>query len=115
MSLLDTKIGNVGLKNPVLLASGTCGVAAREFAPYFNFCELGGIVTKSLSIKPRTGNPTPRVVEVAGCGMLNSIGLQNPGIEYFVNNELPFLVEHNATVILNIVGEALDDYIQAID
>ena len=115
MSVLDTNIGKVKLKNPVLLASGTCGVAAREFAPYFNLSELGGIVTKSLSIKPRLGNSTPRVVEVPGCGMLNSIGLQNPGIEYFAKEEIPFLVKENATFVLNIVGETLDDYIQAVD
>ncbi len=115
MQLLETKVGNTTFKNPVFLASGTCGVAGRELAPYFNLNELGGIVTKSLSIKPRTGNPTPRVIEIPGCGMLNSIGLQNPGIEYFVKEELPFLKEQNATSVVNIVGETLDDYIQAVD
>lgn len=115
MSKLNTTCGKVTLKNPVLLASGTCGVSGREFTPYFNLSELGGIVTKSLGIKPWIGNPAPRVVEVPGCGMLNSIGLQNPGIEYFIKNELPFLREQNASVILNIVGETLDEYIQAVD
>ena len=115
MSVLNTSIGKTNLKNPVLLASGTCGVAGREFAPYFKLSELGGIVTKSISIKPRDGNPTPRVVEIPGCGMLNSIGLQNPGIEYFVKNELPYLTEQNATTVINIVGETLDDYIKAVD
>ena len=115
MSVLNTTVGKVSLKNPVLLASGTCGIAGREFTPYFNLSELGGIVTKSLSIKPRDGNPTPRVVEISGCGMLNSIGLQNPGIEYFVKNESPFLKEQNTTVVLNIVGETLDEYTQAVD
>ena len=115
MSFLNTNIGKVNLKNPVLLASGTCGVAGREFEPYFNLSELGGIVTKSLSIKPRDGNITPRVVEIPGCGMLNSIGLQNPGIEYFVKNELPYLVEKNATIIINIVGETMDDYVSAVN
>ena len=115
MSSLNTQVGIIIFKNPVLLASGTCGIAARELAPYFNLSELGGIVTKSLSIKPRLGNPTPRVVEVPGCGLLNSIGLQNPGIEHFVKEEIPYLVNQNATFILNIVGETLDDYIQAVD
>ena len=115
MSELKTNVGNVNLKNPILLASGTCGIAAREFEPYFNLSELGGVVTKSLSIKPRDGNPTPRVVEIPGCGMLNSIGLQNPGIESFVKNELPYLTEKNATIIINIVGETMDDYISAVD
>ena len=112
---LTTNIGNITLKNPILLASGTCGVAGREFLPYFNLSELGGIVTKSLSIKPREGNPTPRAVEIPNCGMLNSIGLQNPGIEYFVKNEIPFLVQENATFVINVVGETLDDYIQVVD
>ena len=115
MTELNTTVGKVNLKNPVLLASGTCGVAGQEFEPYFNLSDLGGIVTKSLSIKPRDGNPTPRVVEIPGCGMLNSIGLQNPGIEYFVKNELPYLIEKNVTIIINIVGETMDDYISAIN
>lgn len=115
MSQLNTTVGKVTLKNPVLLASGTCGVSGREFTPYFNLNELGGIVTKSLGIKAWTGNPTPRVVEVPGCGMLNSIGLQNPGIEYFIKDELPFLKEQNATTILNVVGETLDEYIQVVN
>ena len=114
MDNLLVKAGNVSLKNPILLASGTCGIAGREFEPYFNLSELGGIVTKSLSIKPRDGNITPRVVEIPGCGMLNSIGLQNPGIEYFVKNELPYLTEKNATIVINIVGETIDDYVSAV-
>ena len=115
MATLETPINNINLKNPVLLASGTCGVSGREFEPYFNLSDLGGIVTKSLSIKPRTGNTTPRIVEIPGCGMLNSIGLQNPGIEYFLKNELPYLKEKKATIIINIVGETIDDYVQAVD
>lgn len=114
MSNLTTHVGKIELKNPVLLASGTCGVAAREFTPYFNLSNLGGIVTKSLGIRPWVGNPTPRVVEVPGCGMLNSIGLQNPGVEHFVKNELPFLKENNVTTIINVVGENLDEYIQVV-
>ncbi len=115
MSNLNTTVGKINLKNPILLASGTCGVAGREFEPYFKLSELGGIVTKSLSIKPRVGNPTPRAVEIPGHGILNSIGLQNPGIEYFIKNELPYLTEEKATCIVNIVGETLDDYLQAVD
>ena len=115
MSILKTTVGKVNLKNPALLASGTCGIAAREFESYFKLSELGGIVTKSLGIKPWTGNPTPRVVEIAGCGMLNSIGLQNPGIEYFIKNELSFITENNVTCILNVVGETLDEYLQVVD
>lgn len=115
MPNLNTKLGKVELKNPVLLASGTCGVAGREFEPYFNLNSLGGIVTKSISIKPRTGNDTPRVVEIPNCGILNSIGLQNPGIDYFIEKELPYLKEKNATAILNVVGETMEDYLAVID
>lgn len=115
MSKLTVTVGGVKLKNPVLLASGTCGVAGKELTPYINLNELGGIVTKSLSVKPRTGNPTPRVVEIPPHGILNSIGLQNPGIEYFIKNELTFLVENNVTTVINIVGENLDEYIQVLD
>lgn len=115
MTELTTNIGSVKLKNPILLASGTCGIVAREFVPYFNLSELGGIVTKSIGIKPWTGNLTPRVVEIPGCGMLNSIGLQNPGIEHFIKNELPFISKNNVTCVLNVVGETLDEYLQVVD
>ncbi|MBI3309109.1 MAG: dihydroorotate dehydrogenase [Candidatus Melainabacteria bacterium] len=112
---LKTKVGGIEFKNPVLVASGTCGVAGREFTSYFKPSELGGLVTKSIGIKSWTGNPTPRIVEVQPGGILNSIGLQNPGIEYFIKNELPFLVENNVTTILNVVGKSLDEYIQVVD
>lgn len=112
---LNTKLGKIELKNPVLLASGTCGVVGREFEPYFNISDLGGIVTKSISIKPRLGNPTPRVVEIPNCGILNSIGLQNPGIDVFLQDELPYLVEKKATVVLNVVGESLEDYLAVVE
>jgi dihydroorotate dehydrogenase (NAD+) catalytic subunit len=115
MTNINTDIGKVKLKNPVLLASGTCGIAGREFESYFNLSDLGGIVTKSLSINPRTGNSTPRVVEIPNCGILNSIGLQNPGIDYFIKEELTYLKEKNATIILNVVGESMEDYLAVID
>ena len=115
MTKLQSKFGNVSLKNPVLLASGTCGIAARELMPYINVGELGGIVTKSLGIRAWEGNSTPRVAEVPGCGLLNSIGLQNPGVESFIKNDLPFLTENKVTTVINIVGENLDEYLQAID
>lgn len=112
---LKTKVGNIEFKNPVLVASGTCGVAGREFTPYFKLSELGGLVTKSLGIRPWMGNPTPRVVEVQPGGMLNSIGLQNPGIEHFVKNEVPFLKENKVTTVLNVVGESIDEYLKVVD
>lgn len=116
MPNLKTKIGKTELKNPVLLASGTCGVCAKEFEPYYDISKLGGIVSKSLSLHPRIGNPTPRVVEIKpNLGMLNSIGLQNPGIDSFLENDLPYLKGKNATAILNVVGESMDDYLGVID
>lgn len=115
MANLITTVGAVKFKNPVFLASGTCGVAARELLPYLNLNELGGIVTKSLSIKPRDGNPTPRIAEIGNFGLLNSIGLQNPGVEYFLKNDLQALIEQSATIILNVVGETLEDYISVVD
>lgn len=112
---LSIKVGRSNFKNPVLLASGTCGIAGKELSPYIKLSELGAIVTKSLGIRAWEGNPTPRVVEVGSSGMLNSIGLQNPGVEYFIKNELPFLKENNITCVINIVGENLDEYIKAVD
>ncbi len=115
MPNLHIDIGNIELKNPVLLASGTCGVSAREFESYFKTSELGGIVTKSLGVKPWLGNPTPRIAEISDCGILNSIGLQNPGVEGFLKDELPNVKASNTTCIINIVGKSLDEYLGAID
>lgn len=105
---LKTRIGPLELKNPVLLASGTCGYGG-ELADLVDLNLLGGIVVKGLSLKPREGNPPPRVWETP-CGLLNSIGLENVGVESFVRDKLPYLSRLNTVVIANILGESVDEY-----
>jgi len=105
---LGVKIGPLELKNPVLTASGTFGYG-QEFSPLIDLNKLGGIVVKGISLKPREGNPPPRIVETP-CGMLNAIGLANPGIEAFINEKLPRLRELNTAVIVNIYGHTVDEY-----
>ncbi len=107
---LKTRIGPLELKNPVLLASGTCGYGG-ELADLVDLSLLGGIVVKGLSLKPREGNPPPRVWETP-CGLLNSIGLENVGVESFVRDKLPYLSRLNTVVIANILGESVDEYAQ---
>src|SRR6185436_14172584 len=85
---LQTSIGKIKLKNPVLVASGTFG-HAKEFEKFIDLKKLGGIVTKTITIKPRLGNPPQRIVETPA-GMLNAIGLQNPGVEKFVSDKMPY-------------------------
>ena len=96
------------LKNPVLTASGTFGYG-REYAPYFDIAKLGAIVTKGLSLQPKTGNPGVRIIETS-CGMLNAIGLENIGVDRFLTDELPFLRKLGVVVIVNIFGNNQSDY-----
>ncbi len=98
----------VVLKNPVLTASGTFGYG-REYVDYLDIAELGAIITKGLSLKPKVGNPGVRITETA-CGMLNAIGLENIGIDSFITDELPVLQKLKAEVIVNIFGNNQDDY-----
>lgn len=105
---LRVNIAGLELANPVLTASGTFGYGA-EFAGLLDLSRLGGIVTKGISLKPRPGNPPPRIVETAG-GMLNAIGLENVGVERFIAEKLPFLRDCGARVIVNILGESENDY-----
>ena len=109
---MNTKINFAGIemKNPVTVASGTFGYG-REFSDFFDLSKLGGIITKGTSLKPRSGNKPPRVCETAG-GMLNSIGLQNPGVEYFAQNDLPFLRKFDTAVIVNACGSSVDEYVE---
>ncbi len=107
---LQVHIGSLALKNPVLTASGTFGYG-EEFAPFVDLARLGGIVVKGISLAPRPGNPPPRVVETA-CGMLNAIGLENVGVERFIAEKLPFLRTLATPVVVNILGDSLDDYRQ---
>ncbi|NPA25699.1 MAG: dihydroorotate dehydrogenase [Deltaproteobacteria bacterium] len=98
----------IKLKNPVLTASGTFGYGS-EYSPYFDIAGLGAIVTKGLSLRPKTGNPGVRICETA-CGMLNAIGLENIGLERFLEQELPLLRQAGARVIVNFFGNCLEDY-----
>jgi len=105
---LSVKIGPLTLKNPVLAASGTFGYG-QEFSELFDLNRLGGLVVKGLSLKPRTGNPPPRIVETP-CGMLNAIGLANVGLEAFLKEKVPWLKNLGTTVIVNIYGHTEAEY-----
>lgn len=106
---LSTYIGGgLTLRNPVMTASGTFGYG-REFADFVNLHHLGAVIVKGISLLPRCGNPPPRIVETAG-GMLNAIGLENVGIEGFLHDKLPFLREAGVPVVVNILGDSLEDY-----
>ena len=106
----EVDLCGIKMKNPVTVASGTFGYG-REFADYIDLNKLGGIVTKGTAIKPWTGNPAPRICEVPG-GMLNSIGLQNPGIEYFIQNDLPWLRKFDTKIIVNAIGHTVEEYVE---
>jgi len=108
MPKLETEIAGIKMKNPVMVASGTFGFG-KEYAEYIDLNKLGAIVTKSITLKPREGNPPPRLVETPA-GMLNSIGLENPGIEGFLAEELHFLAKFDTPIIVNIAGETVEEY-----
>lgn len=105
---LAVNIGGIMMKNPVTTASGTFGFGP-EYAPYIDLNRLGAIVVKGTTLQPKDGNPTPRLVETPA-GVLNSIGLQNPGVEHFIDEALPFLAGYNVPVIVNISGDTVEDY-----
>lgn len=108
MADLAVNIAGVDFKNPVWLASGTCGYG-EELSEFFDIGLTGAVVTKTVTIEPRKGHPSPRVYETPS-GMLNAIGLQNVGIDRFISEKIPFLEEHGATVVVNIAGWAVDEY-----
>jgi dihydroorotate dehydrogenase (NAD+) catalytic subunit len=105
---LSVEIAGIKMRNPVMTASGTFGYG-EEYSAYLNLESLGAIVTKGLSLSPRAGNPMPRIVETPG-GMLNAIGLQNVGIDAFIEKKIPFLRNVNTPVIVNFFGNTVDDY-----
>jgi dihydroorotate dehydrogenase (NAD+) catalytic subunit len=102
------ELAGIKMKNPVMVASGTFGWG-REYADYLDLNKLGAIVTKSITLLPREGNPPPRLVETAA-GMLNSIGLQNDGLDHFLKEDLIFLSKFDAPTIVNIAGETAEEY-----
>jgi len=107
---MTVNLAGIALRNPVMTASGTFGYG-EEFAEYVNLESIGAFVTKGLSLKPRAGNPTPRIVETPG-GMLNAIGLQNVGIEAFIAKKVPFLRSVNTPAIANYFGNTIDEYVE---
>ncbi len=109
---LSVKIGSLVLKNPVMVASGTFGYA-EEFKDFFDLNQLGGIITKTVTLEPRPGNAPPRIFETAS-GMLNSIGLPNVGVEDFIIEKMPFLKTLNTKIIVNVAGKTGDDFVEAV-
>jgi dihydroorotate dehydrogenase (NAD+) catalytic subunit len=116
MAVVDLSV-NLGrgltIENPVMTASGTFGYG-EEASEYFDISRLGAVVVKGISAEPRPGNLPPRVVETPS-GMLNSIGLQNVGMEAFISQKMPFLREHGATVIVNVLGSTVDEYVHVCE
>lgn len=107
---LSVKIGSLTLRNPIMLASGTVGYG-NEMAEFTDLNKLGGIVTKSLSLKPRKGNPPQRIVETPA-GMLNAIGLANVGVEVFLKEKIPFLKQFDVPLICNIAASTIEEYVE---
>jgi dihydroorotate dehydrogenase (NAD+) catalytic subunit len=107
---LSVQVGPLKLRNPVLLASGTVGYG-NEISEFTDLNKIGGIVTKSLSLKPRKGNPPQRIVETPA-GMLNAIGLQNVGVELFLKEKIPFLKKFDVPIICNIAASTFDEYVE---
>ncbi len=105
---LAVEIAGITLRNPIMPASGTFGYG-EEYAPFMDLEEIGAIVTKGLSLKPKAGNPTPRIAETIS-GMLNAIGLQNVGVDAFIKHKLPFLRTIQTPVIVNFFGNTLEEY-----
>lgn len=110
---LDVNIAGLTLKNPVIAASGTFGFG-REYGEYFDISRLGGISVKGLTLLPRKGNPPPRVAETPS-GMLNSVGLQNPGVHAFIEEEIPFLRKHDVAIIANVAGNTPEEYEEMVE
>src|SRR4051812_23545163 len=107
---MTTRLANITLPNPVLTASG-CAAAGRELGQFFDVADLGAVVTKSIMPAPRSGRPTPRMAETPS-GMLNSIGLQGPGIDSFIENDLAWLAEHGARTVVSIAGGHTDEFVE---
>lgn len=115
MSDINTSVNLCGvtLKNPVMTASGTFGSGA-EYSEFVDLNKLGAVVTKGVANVPWTGNPTPRVAEVYG-GMLNAVGLQNPGIDLFCKRDIPFLQQYDTKIIVNVCGHSTEEYIDVVE
>ena len=113
MSKTSVTLAGVELKNPVMTASGTFG-SGEEYSEFVDLNQLGAVVTKGVANVPWPGNPTPRIVETAG-GMLNAIGLQNPGIDVFCSRDIPFLKKYDTKIIVNVCGKSTEDYCEVVE
>ena len=109
----SVNIAGVTFKNPVMTASGTFG-SGMEYGEFVDLNKLGAVVTKGVANVPWPGNPTPRVAEVYG-GMLNAIGLQNPGIDVFIERDIPFLKQYDTKIIVNVCGKTVEDYVAVVE
>lgn len=109
----QVKLAGVTLKNPVMTGSGTFG-SGMEYGEFVDLNRLGAVVTKGVANVPWPGNPTPRVAEVYG-GMLNAIGLQNPGIDVFMERDIPFLKQYDTRIIVNVCGKTVEDYLEVVE
>lgn len=109
----EVTIAGVTFKNPVMTASGTFG-SGVEYSEFVDLNKLGAVVTKGVANVPWTGNPTPRVAETYG-GMLNAIGLQNPGMDVFIERDIPFLRQYDTRIIVNVCGKTVEDYIEVVE
>lgn len=107
------KIAGVEFKNPVMTASGTFG-SGMEYAEFVDLNRLGAVVTKGVANVPWEGNPVPRVAEVYG-GMLNAIGLQNPGVDVLIERDIPFLQQYDTKIIVNVCGKTVEDYLEVVE
>ena len=110
---LSVNLGKLKLKNPVMTASGTFGYGA-EYSEFVNLNNLGAVVVKGLSLKPMAGNPPPRIYETP-CGMLNSIGLQNIGVEVFIKEKLSYLKQFDTKIIVNFFGDSIKEYVKTAE
>ena len=113
MSNMSVNLAGVELKNPVMTASGTFG-SGQEYSEFVNLNNLGAVVTKGVANVPWPGNPVPRVAETTG-GMLNAIGLQNPGIDVFCERDIPFLKKYDTKIIVNVCGRTTEDYCEVVE
>lgn len=109
----SVKIGGILFKNPVTTASGTFG-SGMEYSDYVDLSSLGAVTTKGVASIPWEGNPTPRIIETPS-GMLNAIGLQNPGVDVFIQRDIPFLRKFDTKIIVNVVGKTIEDYCEVVD
>ena len=109
---MSVNIAGVELKNPITVASGTFG-SGMEYSEFVDLNRLGAVTTKGVAIIPWPVNPTPRIAETYG-GMMNAIGLQNPGIDVFVNRDIPFLKKYDTKIIVNVCGKSEDDYVECV-